>query len=71
MREPWWWEALHALRADNWLHVHRDAPAAVAREIGRQMRDAFYVDDDEWKARVIGQAREAMMQAITGLRASR
>lgn len=60
-------EMILALRADHWLHLHPDAPAAQAEAIHRQMRDAFYVDTDAWKGQIISQARQAMFQAVTGL----
>ncbi len=63
-------EVLHALRAANWLHAHPEAPADLARQINRQLRDVFYVDEDDWKIQVVGQAREAMAQAIAGLAAA-
>jgi hypothetical protein len=31
------------------------------------MKDAFYADTDEWKQRVLRQAREALFQAVDGL----
>jgi hypothetical protein len=60
-------KALHALRAEHWLHLHPQAPAALAAQIKRQMRDAFFVDTDEWKDQVLRQAREALFQAVDGL----
>ena len=60
-------EALQALRAEHWLHLHPQAPAALAAQIKRQMRDAFYVDTAEWKEQVLRQAREALVQAADGL----
>lgn len=66
--EPWDVVA-HALRADHWLHLHSEAPAAQAQAIHRQMRDAFYTDTDTWKAQVLAQAFDAMDQAVTGLSA--
>lgn len=64
-------EVLQALRAANWLHAHPGAPADLAEQIGRQMLDAFYIDTDDWKEKVLSQAREAMSQALAGLAASR
>jgi hypothetical protein len=58
---------LQALRAEHWLHLHPEAPAALAAQIKQQMRDAFYTDTDEWKAQVLRQAREALRQAADGL----
>ncbi len=31
------------------------------------LRDAFYVDTDAWKAQVVAQARQSMAQAVSGL----
>ncbi len=61
-------EVLQALRAEHWLNIHRDAPEAQARQIRQDMMDAFYTDTDEWKKQIIGQAREAMFQAVDGLK---
>jgi hypothetical protein len=36
-------------------------------QIKRQVRDAFYVDTDEWKSRIVGQGIEAAHQAVAGL----
>lgn len=66
--EPWDVVA-HALRADHWLHLHPEAPAAQAEAIHRQMRDAFYTDTPAWKDQVLAQAFEAMDQAVEGLAA--
>jgi hypothetical protein len=62
-------ETLQALRAEHWLHLHPEAPAALAARIKQQMKDAFYTDTDEWKAQVLRQAREALFQAADGLAA--
>ncbi len=58
---------LHALRADQWLENHPEAPDATRRRIKRQIRDAFYVDTEEWKSQVVEQARKAARQAVRGL----
>ena len=60
-------EMLDALRADHWLEAHPEAPAAQALAIKKQIRDAFYVDTDDWKQQLLAQAREACGQAIEGL----
>lgn len=62
-------DVLQALRAEHWLNIHRDAPAALARQIRQDMMEAFYTDTDAWKQQVIEQAREAMFQAVDGLKA--
>jgi hypothetical protein len=56
-----------ALRADHWLHLHPEAPAALAAEIKAQLLAAFYTDTDAWKGQIISQSRQAMFQAVEGL----
>ena len=58
---------IHALRADHWLHLHPQAPAAQHAQIKQQMMDAFYCDADDWKAQIVSQARQSMFQAVDGL----
>ena len=55
---------LQALRADHWLHVHPEASPHLAAAIRKQMRDAFYIDADDWKQQVYAQARDAALAAI-------
>lgn len=62
-------EVVQALRADQWLENHPEAPAEMREAIKRQVRDAFYTDDDAWKQRVVEQGLEAARQAVAGLRA--
>lgn len=61
---------LDALRADQWLHQHPEAPAALAEAIRQRMREAFYVDADDWRGMVAAQARVAVLQACLGLGAA-
>ncbi|HEU4650762.1 MAG TPA: M14 family metallopeptidase [Croceibacterium sp.] len=60
-------EALDALRADQWLENHPEAPPAQRSAIKRQVRDAFYTDTDEWKVRVVEQALDAARRGVAGL----
>jgi uncharacterized protein DUF2817 len=60
-------DTLQALRAEGWLHLHPQAPRALAVQIKRQMKDTFFVDTDEWKQQVLRQAREVLFQAADGL----
>lgn len=60
-------DVLTALRADAWLQSDPARGAAQCETIRRQVRDAFYTDTDTWKARVLEQAREAALQALSGL----
>jgi len=58
---------LQALRAGHWLDRSPQAPQELAQQIRQQMKDAFFTDTPEWKARVLEQAREALFQAVDGL----
>ena len=60
-------EVSYALRAEHWLNMHPDAPAALAKQIKQQMMDAFYTNTDVWKGQIISQARQSMFQAVDGL----
>lgn len=60
-------DVLQALRADHWLHQHPEASDAQRQAIRQQVKDAFYVDTDVWRAQVIVQARQALFQAVEGL----
>ena len=60
-------EVMQALRADNWLHLHREAPDALRASIKRQVRDAFYCDADDWKEMIVEQARKVSLAAIDAL----
>ncbi|WP_234413763.1 M14 family metallopeptidase [Ideonella sp. A 288] len=61
-------QMMAALRADHWLHAHPEADAALARQIRRDLRDAFYTDTDAWKRQVWAQGLDATRQALHGLR---
>ncbi|WP_153141393.1 M14 family metallopeptidase [Paraburkholderia agricolaris] len=58
---------LHALRADHWLHRHADVSAEQAQQIGRDLKDVFYCDNDAWKGMAFAQTRVVALQAILGL----
>ncbi|MET0681904.1 MAG: M14 family metallopeptidase [Casimicrobiaceae bacterium] len=57
-------QVLLALRADHWLHNHPEAPEALRPPIRQQMRDAFYVEADDWKEQVFAQARGAALLTV-------
>ena len=63
-------DMMNALRADQWAENHPDAPADVRERIKRQTRDAFYIDTDEWKARIAEQGLDAALGGVRGLAAS-
>jgi len=58
-----------ALRADQWLANQRERPPQHGA-IKQALREAFFVDTDEWKGMVYGQARVAVLQALHGLSAA-
>ena len=59
-----------ALRGEAWLAGHPDAAPATAAAIRRAVRDAFYVDADDWKGMVLGQFRALAIQTVNGLAAT-
>ncbi|MDC6378923.1 M14 family metallopeptidase [Pseudomonas graminis] len=60
-------QVLQALRAEQWLKNHAQAFPEQHSEIKRQLRDAFYIDEDSWKRQVLEQSREVMWQALVGI----
>jgi hypothetical protein len=62
-------EMLNALRADQWLENHPEAPAAQREQIKRATRDAFYVDTPAWKQQIVEQGLAAAREAVAGLAA--
>ncbi|MGV3573231.1 MAG: M14 family metallopeptidase [Ramlibacter sp.] len=60
-------QTLHALRGEQWLNAHPDAPAALAAQIRKDVLQAFYTDTDAWRDQILAQAREALYQAVDGL----
>lgn len=60
-------DVLNALRGEQWLQLHPDAPRELAARIKQQMMQAFYTDTDDWREAVVRQAREALFQAADGL----
>ncbi|AGZ32874.1 MAG: M14 family metallopeptidase [Pseudomonas sp.] len=60
-------QVLDALRAEQWLHNNPGTSEQRRQQIKRQLRDAFYVDEPQWKEDVLRQAREVALQAICGL----
>ncbi|BAN27180.1 M14 family metallopeptidase [Caballeronia insecticola] len=60
-------DMLDMLRADVWVRHHPDAPDALKTAIRKQIRAAFFIDDDVWRGMVVGQARAAVLQGVYGL----
>ncbi len=60
-------EMIAALRADQWIENHPEAPDALRAQIKQRTRDAFYIDTDEWKQRIVEQALDAAHGALRGL----
>jgi hypothetical protein len=57
-------QVVQALRAEQWLANHPQAPAVQAKQIKQALRDAFYVDTADWKEKIISQTLQAMHQAF-------
>lgn len=63
-------DSLSAIRADNWLHQHPEAPPELAQAIRQQVFEAFFTDTDVWKAQIVDQAMGALNEAADGLAAA-
>jgi Protein of unknown function (DUF2817) len=60
-------QMIDALRADQWLENHPDAPPVQRAQIKQQTRDAFYVDTDAWKQQIVEQGFDAAFGSVRGL----
>jgi hypothetical protein len=60
-------QMIQTMLGEHWLHLHPAAPPALAAHIKQQMKAVFFTDTDQWKQRVLEQAREALFQAVDGL----
>ena len=58
---------LTALRGDHWLAIHPQAGSGKRDVIRKMMRDAFYIDSDDWRGMVLGQSRTSVLQAVLSL----
>lgn len=62
-------EGLQALRGEQWLRRHPDAPQPLADAVRKRVFDSFYTDTDLWREQILAQGREALVQAVDGLSA--
>ena len=60
-------EVVQCLRAEQWMQLHPEAPAAARAAMKQRFRDAFYTDTPAWKQQIVAQAQEAALQAVAGL----
>ncbi len=60
-------EIMLALRAEQWMENHPEAPAEARAALKQRFRDAFYTDTPEWKARIVEQGLQATRLAVAGL----
>lgn len=60
-------QVLDALRAEQWLHNHPQVGDEQHQSIKQQLRDAFYVDERQWKDDVLRQAVEVAQLTVEGL----
>ena len=55
------------MRADHWLALHPEAPAALHQSIRDEMLKAFNPPSLAWREQVWPQALQASQQALKGL----
>jgi hypothetical protein len=56
-----------AVQADNWLEFSGRRDSEEGRGIARQMRDAFLIEDDDWKEKVFMRAKEVVDRTVLGM----
>jgi Protein of unknown function (DUF2817) len=65
-------QVLDAIRGDNWLYARGlksglSMDSALARDIKKKVRDALYVDTDDWKEKVYARGADFTLRAYRGL----
>jgi hypothetical protein len=60
-------EVMHAMRAEQWLEMHPEAPAEQHMAIKQAMMDAFFTNTPLWRQQVTEQTLQALHQSIDGL----
>ena len=64
-------QVIWSLIADNWLHARGDPRSPMAVAIKLDIRNAFFIEADDWKGMVTAQYGLACRQALRGLMARR
>lgn len=61
-------EVFAATRADNWIHLH-DKPGSLQwDEVKKQIRTAFYQEQDDWKKMILERSRDVIDMTVQGLK---
>ena len=60
-------DVLNALRADNWLRFKGQDREYLRPAVKKQIRDAFYGDDDKWREDIVERSFEMTRKALTAL----
>ncbi|MCX8520870.1 MAG: M14 family metallopeptidase [Rhodoferax sp.] len=58
---------LHALRADAWAHSARPGAQAWKARSAQDMKNAFFINEADWKSAVLEQSMAAVWSAVNGL----
>ncbi len=59
----------HALRADNWLHLHGDLNSEFARQVKAELKEAFCPDSADWREAVYTRSMTVWQRGLDGLAA--
>jgi ribosomal protein S18 acetylase RimI-like enzyme len=60
-------EVILAVQADNWLHHHGVRDSEEGRAIAARMREAFFVEESDWKEKVCRRSEEVLERALAGM----
>ncbi len=62
-------EVMQAVQEDNWLHHHGQRESERGRRIAQRMRDAFFIDEDDWQTAVCARAQDVVERCLAGMAA--
>ncbi len=62
-------QVMRAVQADNWLQHYGSRRSEAGQAIAQQMRDAFFLEDEEWKEKVCRRAVEVVDRGLAGMEA--
>ncbi len=62
-----WATVTHAMRADIWLYVHGKPTSSRGDQIRRQVKDAFFIDEEKWKSMICRRGIDVIQRVANAL----
>jgi hypothetical protein len=60
---------IEAVQADNWLARHGRRDSEAGRAIVQRMREAFFLEDEDWQEKICTRALEVVERTLAGMAA--